>query len=160
MGLDVDNLFPTQDAQDEFFSQLKDKAVVSYFVGGDYTGVTRANSAVETSLLNYTIPANTVINGIKILFTVEATDDDSTAGTNDVTIRVKTGTLGAETTKATFLIDNYEVTGEDMCVSRTYFYTEDTLNWGAEQSVVITGKNGEKNTGAKVAGIEMEIMGY
>lgn len=164
MALDpsIENLFAgnTTNSQDEFYNSISDKAVVSYFVGGDYTGVTKANSVVETSLLNYTIPANTIINGIRIKFTVEVQDDDSTAGTNDATIRLKTGTPGAETTKASFLVDNYEVTGENMTVSRTYFYTETTLDWEAEQSVVITGQNGETDTYAKVIGIELEIEGF
>lgn len=39
---------------------------VAYYVGGDYTEGTISNSDVETTLLDYTIPANTVVNGIKI----------------------------------------------------------------------------------------------
>ena len=136
MVLDGAGLFGTGNARNEFFRSSMDKAVVSYYVGGDYTA-TEFDASSEDTVMNLTIPANSVINGIKVRASVLASARGS-ADRETFTTRIKAGTLNSETTKTQM---DVELKGTSTTTDRIFLEPNvviDDLNWSEEQSVILT----------------------
>ena len=147
-----------------------------YNVGVDQVGGTVANSTAETELLYVDIPAGIVSNGviIQVWFRTEVIGDVSN---NDGTFRIKTGTNGAETTKLTLTGDRatdalmtdlisptFETGGTDgtqmLAGGTPMVYVEDTLDWGAAQTISFTVQFDEANAETRAGGIYMMVTGY
>jgi len=155
MTLNMQNIFPVTDSEDEFFRATKDKGVAWYYVGGDYVPAVLANSTSVVVLANYTIPAGTVVNGIKITARVEA---DGIVATPSVgSFRIRTGTLGAETTK-TFIVLADDA--DDQSAYDTFSYVETSLNWSATQSVLIVASNSVASPTSSISCWQLMIEGF
>ena len=127
----------------------------TYFVGADYEEAGVANSTSETELVTFVIPANTVVNGI--IISVNATATAASGGQNNSEVKVKIGTDGSETLKATFTLRAIDNTSRSIA---TYHYVVDDLDWTSEQSVSITGTNSTTNASAGVYGQDLVVLGY
>jgi len=126
-----------------------------YYVGGDYTRGTVLNNATEQEVLDYVIPADTVLNGIMIEALVRLLN--TTAGTESSVFRIKVGIDGAEVE-----ISQAEV----FCATGTvnqYLWIKavtDTYDWTQAQSVSITCDMSVADFGVVSVGYTLTIMGF
>jgi len=132
-----------------------------YYVGGDYTEAFIGNSVVETEILDYVIPADTVIHGIKI-YTATIITADIFDVPNTGIIRIKAGADGAEVERVRMAgtapasatanyIDGVQVIFQ--CVI-------DDLDWTAAQSISITGENSSADGSTRCYGEVLIIEGF
>ena len=160
MTLNVTNVFQSSldNVQDEFYNSISDKSVVQYYVGGDYDYAEIANSVAETELATYIIPANTIINGIRI--TIVCGNQVGAGETNTVTFRIKAGADGAEITQITTTnaIQASAANGQFVMFPFTCALT--SLDWETVQSISITAQNSVADTSRKGIINELHIEGF
>jgi hypothetical protein len=162
MALNFGNqLFGIENAQDELFRGSMDKGVFSYYVGGDYIMSNIGNSTTETVLLNYTIPANTVINGIKVRAIVS---HDCDVTSLDVGIfRIRAGLYGSTTTRTYALLTavcDFDTVFSAQFPTQEFYVVIDDLDWTKENVVYVTGVNQVANVNTQCYGYQLIIEGY
>ena len=145
-------------------------------IGTDYTIGSIVNSVVETEVLDFDIPADTVENGIIITFRARLMSDSDSG--DIITMKMKAGTNGAETTYATITgISSSNPTGthvEREWINqgtgthneaadihwKEYGFVVDNLNWAANQTVSITIQSNSADASSGGAAHMLTIMGY
>ncbi len=117
-----------------------------YYVGGDYTAAGIENSVVETEVLDYVIPADTVLHGIYISVYYNMQMNRSDAPNTGI-LRIKAGADGAEATYLALTWKDGRILGtlEGNTGGAGYEgqfnevrYVIDDLDWSLARSVSIT----------------------
>ena len=129
----------------------------TYLVGDDATEGSAIDTTVETELLDFDIPAGTVVNGIIVYALIAAKPNND--GTQLYTFRIKVGTNGAEVTRATLLHIPLGVS-DDLHPS-LFLAVIDDEDWSAAQTVSITGQmDNATGDGDNVYGQNLTIIGF
>ena len=127
------------------------------FVGSDTEG-TVAGSAAETTLCNVTIPANTVKT--RLVIRAGVAYGSGSAGKSSE-FRIKTGTVGAETTKASTVFYVQTAGSGAFYNGGTGFqWVETTLAFTGETSVLITAQNNDNTAGSFACVQQLVITGH
>ncbi len=125
-----------------------------YYVGGDFTEGSIANSVAEVELLDYNIPADTVLHGIII---IAACSNLVRLVATQTIFRIKAGTDGAEVEidRGTFRNDLYNYVTRGHVIAAI-----DSLDWTAAQTVSITAQMDGSNVNDISYGEYVVIMGF
>ncbi len=127
------------------------------YVGSD-TEATSTGTASETTLANLTIPANSVKT--RLVITAPVGLRDTAVNGKSATFRLKTGTLGGETTKATILL--YEPTASaaaSYTQTHTFVYVESTLTFTGQTSILITSEHVDATATTTSACFQLLVVG-
>ena len=129
---------PSKQYENEIISGIVKPRSGYYYVGGDFTEGSVNSSTVETEVLDFNIPANTIANGIKI--TAFAAIEAQVVTGDSTIIRAKVGTNGSEVERTRIRLqsgivqDLFQQNGIIFCVV-------DDLDWTQAQTVSITAQN-------------------
>ena len=163
MVLNMHSIFPnpSDTFNDEILSgQIKARSNY-YYVGGDYVQGIYSNGTGPVELLDYIIPANTVMNGIKITVVSKTRADQTGADGDDEgnngTIFINAGTDGAEVQRAKLAVKS--IRHSTTFVGVTYCIITD-LNWKLPQSISVTGTNDEIDTNSYISGEILLVEGF
>lgn len=127
----------------------------NYYVGGDYTVGLIANSVVETEVLDYIIPADTVLHGINVEAFVRVSNLMVTYQYSR--FRIKAGTDGAE---ATYIQPVIACTASNNDQYVWLRITIDDLDWTQAQSISVTAQNDVANANLQGIGYILNITGW
>lgn len=161
MVLEQDSIFetPAEQLDNEIQSGVPQNRANFYFIGGDFTEGSVANSTSETEVLDFDIPKNTVVNGIKIITSCQTVDFN--LNLFKTIVRIKAGTNGSEVTKAT---GNFRAGWGDIVNFQDYRGevrgVVDDLDWTADQTVSITVQMDDANAGTSAIGEYLIIEGF
>ncbi len=149
---------PGKQFDDEVIAGQVKPRTVAYFVGQDSTSGSVTDTTVETEVLDFNIPAGTIVNGI--IATIWFNSNKRGADDGSVTWRIKAGTNGSEVTKG----DCSESTLGRAINERFLFSFStvvDDLDWKAAQTVSVTAQHStEAGTGLSSVGFHLSIMGF
>ncbi len=129
-----------------------------YYVGGDFTEGKVSNSAAETEVLDFDIPAGTVTNGIIVIANTNTIMDGGAV--RETAFRIKVGTNGAEVERAKVITDTYTYDVNWQNYNGHIIAVVDDEDWNAAQTVSVTVDMDFANASDSAAGEYVVILGY
>ena len=131
---------------------VKDRTI-AYYVGGDYIQGSTGSESLST-IASYTIPANTVVNGIHI--NVAYTMNDSSSNLEGFLYIYLDSTAKGSRTNA----GSYADMSTPGYLFSTFDYFGDGIDWAVEHTVYVKARVGNSGGGVAVVCDILEITGY
>lgn len=123
----------------------------------DNTGGNVSGTTSETTIVTYTIPANTVRTGILVMAGITFKGSQGGTGAQTGTFRLKINGTTVKTIALT--TDSFAVGADDTIVGTAFFYYDNTQNWTGSVAVLISGEN-SVNAGGVVSSVDsFQIFG-
>ena len=123
------------------------------YLASDLGETTIASSTSETTLLNVSIPANTITTGAIYLVSFRAKAVGATA---TATFTAKSGVAASEVTRESYVINR--ANPEEFGCNIAWY--DAAVIWSGDVSVIITGTNSTSNANVSITAHSLVVFGF